>query len=109
MLAVKNQTIHGMMNEQHNKNSEPDRIEWYSLLTTEQISLLKQAFYEAIKVFNSEAMKKHWKKFIKTSTEGKLKEKAEQEKVSLHIRTQAQKSLEGPSFEVKLKRDMKKK
>ena len=65
--------------------------------------------YEAIKVFDSKTMKKHWKKFIKASTEGKLKEKTEQEKVSLHMGTQAQESLEGLSFEVKLKKKRKNK
>ena len=57
--------------EQHNKCSDPDRIEWEALSTREQTSLLKQSFYEAIKVFNSETMKKYWKKFTKASTEGK--------------------------------------
>ena len=52
---------------------------------------------------------KHWKKFIKASTEGKFKEKTEQEKVSLHMGTQAQESLEGLSFEVKLKKKRKNK
>ena len=37
----------------------PERIEWEALSTREQTSLLKQSFYEAIKVFNSEAMKKY--------------------------------------------------
>ena len=57
--------------EQRDKCSDPDRIEWEALSTREQTSLLKQSFYEAIKVFNSETMKKYWKKFTKASTEGK--------------------------------------
>ena len=62
------------MGKQYSKNSEPDRIEWDALSTTEQTSLLKETFYEAIKVLNSETMKKHWKKFIRASTEEAIRE-----------------------------------
>ena len=67
-----------MMGMQHNKKTV-NLTELSEMLSQpEDDKPAETVLYEVIKVFNSKTMKKHWKKFTKASTEGKLKKKTEQ-------------------------------